>query len=146
MSLLILNKKSCHISIRLQNNLMITLISDLVEIRLKFSMLQRLLKEEKNKTGFTSLPSTTNILINLESIDDALKFVKFSKYIPNHSQLALNFGSYSKIKIFSISNNKIQNKVKKIIHFFMLMIKLFLKLNYRNNLSIKISSFNIWVF
>ena len=112
---------------------MIALISDLVEIRLKFSMLQRLLKEEKNKTGFASLPSTTNILINLESIDDALKFVKFSKYIPNHSQLALNFRSYSKIKIFSISFNKIQNKVIKNYNFLHVNDKVISKLNYCNN-------------
>ena len=78
----------------IQNNLIVAPINGLVEIRLKFLMLRRLLKEEQNEIGFASLSSSTNVLIKLESMDDALKFVKFSKYVPNHSQLDLKFGYY----------------------------------------------------
>ena len=102
MNLLVLSKESGHISIIILNNLIIAPISDLVEIRLKFSELQILLKEESNMTGFASLSSSTNVIIKLEDMNDALEFLKISKHVPNHSQLDLNFGYYSKIKIFNI--------------------------------------------
>ena len=72
-------------------------------------MLRSLLKEEKNNTGFASLSSSTNVVIKLESMNEALKFVKTSEYIPKHSQLDLKFGSYklkyliSKIAKFKIN-------------------------------------------
>ena len=82
-------------------------------------MLRSLLKEEKNNTGFASLSSSTNVVIKLESMNEALKFVKTSEYIPKHSQLDLKFGSYSKNKNKKQINeiNEIKHK-KKIAKFF----------------------------
>ena len=84
------------------NSLIIVPISDLVEIKLDYNTLLWLLNVDRNRTGFASLSSSTNVIIKLEGMNEALEFLKISKYVPNHSQLDLNFGYYSKIKIFKI--------------------------------------------
>ena len=85
------------------NNLIIIPISNLIEIRLTLSKLCELLQEDKNKAGFSSLPSSTNVVIKMESNKNALKFVQISEHVPNHSKLELKFDYYTKIYISNIS-------------------------------------------
>ena len=65
-------------------------LNKLAFIKLSRTQVLNLLSSDSNKKNFLSLSSNTEVIIELNSIEDAVKFNKVSEFVPSHSQLNLN--------------------------------------------------------